>query len=87
MITGLYQLLFAENQPRSEARQFTGDLILELYVAKLDESLSYLEPDQERRARKEIELTREHGSVENYVQEAMGYLRERGEPDPDILPV
>ena len=69
--TTLLSTLFAENQPYGDALEISCDILLELVETKLDEGLSYLEGDNPRLARKEIELTKEFGSMQNYVREAM----------------
>ena len=68
--TVLYSLLFDHHQPYLDAKQITGDMVLELLESKLDEGLSYLEDDNPRRAREEIQIVKEYGSMENFLKEA-----------------
>jgi hypothetical protein len=56
-------LLFDHNQPFEQALKIDGDTIMEMMEARLDESLSSLEEEKERLARKELALTRSNGSI------------------------
>lgn len=79
--SGLLMTLFAQNQPYDQALKVPCDVILEIVEAKLDEGLSYLEGDNAARARDEIAICKEFGSIEAFVAEAMAENR----PKPDIL--
>jgi hypothetical protein len=69
--TSLLLTLFHEHQPYIEALRVPGDIILEIVEAKLDEGLSYLEGDNARLARSEVQITKEFGSVKEFVSQAM----------------
>lgn len=69
--TALLLLLFSHSQPLSEARSVSGDILLELLEARLDEGLSSLEKDGPRLARKQVEAVRGFGSVPGMVGEAL----------------
>ncbi len=68
-------MLFAMNQPLSDAEKLTCDVVLELLESKLDEGLSYLEGENPRRARNEIEIKKEFGSVQAMVKEVLAEKR------------
>lgn len=63
--------LFAQNQPYSEALTVPGDIVLEVVRQQLDESLSTLDDDRPRLARKQVEIELEFGSVAAFVAEAL----------------
>jgi len=64
-------MLFSLNQPLSDAEKLTCDIVLELLESKLDEGLSYLDGEGPRRARNEVEIKKEFGSVAAMVKEAL----------------
>lgn len=82
--TSLLLGLFSKNQPYDVARKMRGDLLLEIYESLLDESLVSLEPDQARRAREDVRLTKAYGSVAEYVRQELAKRKEKP-PSSDIL--
>lgn len=70
-MTSLLLLLFSHNQPLSEARNVTGDVLIEMIQCRLDEGLSSLEGDKPRLARKQIAAEMAFGSVPGMVQEGL----------------
>jgi hypothetical protein len=64
-------LTLSQHQPYSEALKLPCDFVLEIIENQLDESISYLEDDKPRLARKQIAVEKEFGSVQSFVREVL----------------
>ncbi|WP_146118960.1 hypothetical protein [Blastopirellula marina] len=60
-------VLFSLSQPFLDAREIPCQLAIELFESKLDEMLSMLEGDNARRARDEVRIVKEYGSMKAYT--------------------
>lgn len=63
VLDGIMMVLMDRNQPYGEAMKVPASLVLELIQSRLDESLSSLEGEKSRLARKQATATLEFGSV------------------------
>lgn len=73
--TAILLTLFSQHQPYEHALKIPCDVVLEVIKSRLDESLSYLEGDKGRLARKEIAAQEEFGSVREMVREVSELMR------------
>ena len=74
MRTAMMMVIFAQNQPLSDAKRFLASEVLELIELRLDENLSSLEDDKSRLARKQVQIVKEFGSVQAFSEEALAMM-------------
>jgi len=75
MRTAMMMVIFAQNQPLSDAKQFLACEVLELIELRLDENLSSLEEGKQRLARKQVRIIKEFGSIQEFSEEALAIMR------------